>query len=188
MCGGPPAWVSIRGELVRRWVTRSSTKERVMQNVVSNDGTAIAYERIGEGPALILVGGAFNDRHSDAAGLALARQLGRDFTVYVYDRRGRGDSGDSLPYAVDREVEDLLALVAEVGGPVGLFGHSSGAALALRAAAGSGDVTRLALFEPPFVAPDEGDSANADLAHRIDTLVSEGKLGEAVEAFQLAIG
>jgi pimeloyl-ACP methyl ester carboxylesterase len=159
-----------------------------MQKVVSNDGTAIAYERIGEGPALILIGGAFNDRRSDASGLGLAQQLAGDFTVYVYDRRGRGDSGDTLPYAVDREVEDLLALVAEVGGPVGLFGHSSGAALALRAAAGGGDVTRIALFEPPFTAPGDGDSANADLARRIETLVSEGRRGEAVEAFQLAIG
>ncbi len=159
-----------------------------MQKVTSSDGTAIAYERIGDGPPLILVGGAFNDRRSPAAGMPLAQELAPDFTVYAYDRRGRGDSGDTLPYAVEREVEDLQALIGVAGGSAALFGHSSGAALALRAAAEVAGVSRLAVFEPPFVAQGEGDSRNSDVAREIDRLVSDGKRGEAVELFQLSIG
>src|SRR5262249_699655 len=103
-----------------------------MTEVTSKDGTAIAFDRSGAGPAIILVGGALSDR---SAGAPLAALLAPRFTVFAYDRRGRGDSGDTAPYAVEREVEDLAALIDEAGGSAFLLGHSSGAALALEAAA-----------------------------------------------------
>ncbi len=103
-----------------------------MEQVRSNDGTAIAFERSGEGPPIVLVGGALSDR---SVGAPLAALLARRFTVFTYDRRGRGDSGDTAPYAVEREVEDLGALIAEAGGSAFVFVHSSGAVLALEAAA-----------------------------------------------------
>jgi pimeloyl-ACP methyl ester carboxylesterase len=113
--------------------------------VTSKDGTRIAFDRSGEGPALILVVGAFNDR---ATGAPLARSLAPHFTVFNYDRRGRGESGDTAPYAVEREIEDLDALTAEAGGSAGVFGYSSGAILALRAAAHGRAIPRLAFYEP----------------------------------------
>src|SRR5215212_7122500 len=102
-----------------------------MDEVRSKDGTALAFERSGEGPPVILVVGAFNDR---ATGAPLAAALQESFTVFNYDRRGRGASGDTLPYAVEREVEDIAALIDEAGGAAFLYGISSGAALALEAA------------------------------------------------------
>src|ERR1700682_5175688 len=100
-----------------------------MPNVLSKDGTRIVFDRRGEGPPLILVVGAFNDR---ATGRGLADFLAPQFLVVNYDRRGRGDSGDTLPYAVEREIEDLAALIAEAGGAAAVFGYSSGAGLALQ--------------------------------------------------------
>ncbi len=102
-----------------------------MKKVHSKDGTPIAFDRSGEGPALILVGGAIGAR-ADAA--SVAASLSPYFTVYAYDRRGRGDSGDTQPYAPEREVEDIQALIDEAGGSAFVFGHSSGAILALEAA------------------------------------------------------
>jgi hypothetical protein len=101
-----------------------------MNRVTSKDGTSIAYERIGSGPAVILVGGGAVDRSENAP---LAAVLAERFTVYNYDRRGRGDSGDTLPYAVEREIEDIEALIAETGGSAHLYGVSSGGALVLEA-------------------------------------------------------
>src|SRR5436309_1329240 len=106
-----------------------------MDKVTSNDGTAIAFDRYGAGPPVILVGGAFQHRAIDPNTAQLAQLLGREFTVFHYDRRGRGDSGDTLPYAVEREVEDIAALIDEAGGQAHLFGMSSGGALGLVAAA-----------------------------------------------------
>ena len=103
-----------------------------MPNVISRDGTSIVFDRVGEGPPLILVLGAFNDR---SAGVGLGECLAPHFTVINYDRRGRGASGDTLPYAVDREIEDLAALIADAGGAAAVFGYSSGAGLSLRAVA-----------------------------------------------------
>src|ERR1700704_2677328 len=100
-----------------------------MEQALSKDGTAIAFERFGEGPPVILVVGAFNDR---SKGAPLAAFLAPHFSVFTYDRRGRGDSGDTAPYAVDREVEDLEALVVEAGGSACVFGYSSGAVLVLK--------------------------------------------------------
>src|SRR5687768_1328638 len=100
---------------------------RAMETVKSKDGTTIAYEKSGKGPALILVGGALAGR---TGGSELAQLLAPHFTVYSYDRRGRGDSGDTKPYAVEREVEDLEALIDAAGGAAFVYGKSSGAALA----------------------------------------------------------
>src|SRR5579862_7568357 len=104
-----------------------------MQVVASKDGTHIAYDKQGEGPAVILVAGALCARLS-WSGPQLSQLLAPHFTVFNYDRRGRGDSGDTKPYAVEREIEDIEALIDDAGGVAFLYGHSSGAALALEAA------------------------------------------------------
>jgi pimeloyl-ACP methyl ester carboxylesterase len=149
--------------------------------VRSADGTSISYERSGSGPPLVIVGGAFNDAGSAQP---LAWLLAGHFTVYRYDRRGRGSSGDTAPFAPDREVEDLAALIAFAGPPVRLFGHSSGAVLALETAAvlGASQVSHLALYEPPFAVDGAGPDS-PDLAERVGDLVAAGRRGDAVEAF-----
>src|SRR6201999_583823 len=106
------------------------------------------FDRLGEGAPIILVSAAFQDRLAD---VPLAQVLAPHFTVFTYDRRGRGDSGDTAPYAVDREIEDLEALIIEAGGSASVFGYSSGAVLALKAAARGIAVTKLALYEPPLI-------------------------------------
>src|SRR6516162_10161893 len=121
-----------------------------MHAVVSKDGTNIAYDKQGEGPAIILVAGALCARLS-WSGPQLSKHLAPHFTVYNYDRRGRGNSGDTKPYAVEREVEDIEALIDEAGGTACLYGHSSGAALALEAAMKLGHkVSRLAMYDAPY--------------------------------------
>jgi pimeloyl-ACP methyl ester carboxylesterase len=120
-----------------------------MQTVSSDDGTTIAYDKVGEGPALILVDGALSV-HSSGGKSELARLLAPHFTVYGYDRRGRGGSGDTLPYAVEREIEDIDALVDHAGGSAFLYGHSSGGTLALQAAVTlGGRVGKIAIYEAP---------------------------------------
>src|SRR5260370_9589593 len=121
-----------------------------MKKVHSKDGTATAFDQLGQGPAIILVGGAFTDR-SQANLVQRAALLAPHFTVFNYDRRGRGDSSDTAPYAVEREVEDLEALIVEAGGSAFVCGFSSGAALALEAAARGLAITKLALYETPFI-------------------------------------
>jgi pimeloyl-ACP methyl ester carboxylesterase len=150
-----------------------------METVTSKDGTIIAFDRLGEGPPVILVCGGSVDRMSNAA---LAEQLASDLTVFNYDRRGRGDSGDTLPYAVEREVEDIEALVEAAGGSANLWGSSSGAALALIAAESGAPVTRLALWEPPFI-PDGFPRPPQDQVAQYETMVAEGRRGDAVEYF-----
>ena len=117
----------------------------------SADGTPLAFDRLGAGPPLILVGGAFNDRRTPGQ---LAELLAESFTVYTYDRRGRGDSGFTEPYAVEREVEDLEAVIEATGGSAALFGHSSGGSLALETTARGVSVSRLAIYEPPYIVDD----------------------------------
>jgi pimeloyl-ACP methyl ester carboxylesterase len=151
-----------------------------MDSVSSRDGTTIAFDAVGEGPALVLVGGALSDR---SAATAIAARLAERFTVIAYDRRGRGDSGDTPPYAVEREVEDLHALVAETGGSAFVFGHSSGAALALDAVADGLPAERLAVYEPPFIVDDSRPPLPDDYVARLDELVSAGRRGDAVEYF-----
>jgi len=147
-----------------------------MRTVTSKDGTRIAFDQSGEGPAIILVVGAFNDR---ATGAPLAQSLERRFTVFNYDRRGRGDSGDTAPYAIEREIEDLEALIAQAGGTACVFGYSSGAILSLRAVAHGLAISQLALYEPPPTGARAGD-----LASQLTELIAAGRRGDAVELFQ----
>jgi pimeloyl-ACP methyl ester carboxylesterase len=128
---------------------------------------------------VVLVCGGSVDRMADAA---LAQQLASDFTVFNYDRRGRGDSGDTLPYAIEREVEDIEAIVEAAGGSAHLWGSSSGAALALIAAEQGVPVDNLALWEPPFV-PEGVPKPPADQVQQYETMVAEGRRGDAVEFF-----
>jgi pimeloyl-ACP methyl ester carboxylesterase len=116
--------------------------------VKSADGTSIAYDVAGSGPALVLTGGAFNTRHSPGELVGL---LAPHFSVYTWDRRGRGDSGNTLPYAIDRETEDLDAVIAAAGGTALCYGHSSGAILILEAAIRGAAISRIAIYEPPYV-------------------------------------
>jgi pimeloyl-ACP methyl ester carboxylesterase len=152
-----------------------------MGTTISADGTAIAFDRFGEGPPIIMVVGAFNDRSTTEP---LARALGQRFSVFNYDRRGRGDSGDTEPYAIDREIEDLDALVVEAGGSASVFGYSSGAVLAVKAAARGLAITNLALYEPPFRVDDSYPALPRDLAEQLAALVAAGRRGDAVELFQ----
>ncbi len=154
-----------------------------MGKVASKDGTAIAFDKTGEGPAIILVGGALSDR--SAAG-PLASLLAPHFTVIGYDRRGRGNSEDTAPYAVEREVEDIHALVKEVGGSAFVYGHSSGAVLALEAAARGLAIIRLALYEPPFIIDSNHPPLPEDYVARLNALVAAGRRGDAVELFMTA--
>jgi pimeloyl-ACP methyl ester carboxylesterase len=151
-----------------------------METVRSADGTQIAFDRTGEGPPLIVVGGALSDR--TAAG-PLAAQLAPSFTVFAYDRRGRGDSGDTPPYAVQREVDDLAALIDAGGGSAFVFGHSSGAALAIEAVVGGLPVTKLAVYEPPFIVDDCRSPLLTDYVEHLDGLLAEDRRGDAVAYF-----
>ena len=154
-----------------------------METVTSSDGTTIALDRLGDGPAVILVCGASTDR---SANTRLGALLARHFTVFNFDRRGRGDSGDTAPYAVEREVEDIGALIDEAGGSAFAYGTSSGAALALEAAASGLAITRLALWEPPFVL-DESRRPPADTARTYTEMVSAGRRGDTVEYFMTKV-
>jgi pimeloyl-ACP methyl ester carboxylesterase len=157
-----------------------------MKTVTSADGTAIAFDQLGAGPPLITVVGAFNTRATIAP---LAAALDDRFTILNYDRRGRGDSGDTPPYSIEREIEDLAALIAEAGGSSAVFGYSSGANLALKAAAHGLAITKLALYEPPFVVDGSHPRPPADLAARLSELISADRRGDAVELYQTkAIG
>jgi pimeloyl-ACP methyl ester carboxylesterase len=152
-----------------------------METAVSADGTVISFDRFGDGPPVIMVVGAFNTR---SATEPLARALQQRFTVLNYDRRGRGDSGDTAPYAVDREIEDLSALAAAAGGSAAVFGYSSGAALALKAAASGLAITHLVLYEPPFNPDDSYPLLPAGLAGQLTELVAADRRGDAVELYQ----
>jgi pimeloyl-ACP methyl ester carboxylesterase len=152
-----------------------------MQTVTSRDGTRIAYERSGSGPGIVFAPGVFND-HTRCADLASA--LGRDHTVILYDRRGRGESGDTPPYAIEREVEDLAALVSLVDGPVTVFGYSSGAILALLAAASGVPMGGLVMFEPPYAF---GRPVDGGMPARLAELVAAGRPGDAVATFQTEV-
>lgn len=150
-----------------------------MSKVISADGTPISYQRRGDGRPVILVGGALNDQQSSAP---LAAALAPHLTAISYDRRGRGASGDTPPYAVEREIEDLAALIAEAGGRAGVCGFSSGSVLALDAVAAGLPISGLGLFEPPFRLPD-GPQLPPDYQEHVTRLVTGGGLGEAVEYF-----
>jgi pimeloyl-ACP methyl ester carboxylesterase len=150
----------------------------------SEDGTRIAFEKMGSGPALVIVSGALSQRDG---GKPLAAKLADHFTVYTYDRRGRGHSGDTKPYAVVREIQDLDAIIDQAGDRAYVYGASSGAALALQSAAqlGPARVSRLAVFDAPY-GQDERDYE--DQKAEVERLVREGEPGEAAEFFLSAIG
>ncbi|MER5988243.1 alpha/beta hydrolase [Streptomyces sp. NPDC001787] len=161
----------------------SATHEQVAtvrSTVVSHDGTTIAFERSGRGPAVILVSSALADR-SDTR--KLAGLLAPHFTVVNYDRRGRGASSDGADYAVRREIDDMAALIEHLGGSASVFGSSSGAVLALRAAAAGLNIERLALYEPPFAVVPGDFGPPEGFARHIDGLLAEDRRGEAVKAF-----
>jgi pimeloyl-ACP methyl ester carboxylesterase len=150
-----------------------------VDTAVSRDGTTIAFDRMGEGPPVVLVCGGSVDRMSNAR---LAQLLAADLTVFNYDRRGRGDSGDTPPYAVEREVEDIEAVIEAAGGVANLWGSSSGGVLALIAAASGLPITKLALWEPPFV-PETLPRPPEDQVAQYERMVAEGQRGDAVEYF-----
>jgi pimeloyl-ACP methyl ester carboxylesterase len=153
-----------------------------MSHVTSQDGTTIAFDSHGDGPPVILVGGAFQYRVFDPPTVNLAKLLGEHFTVIHYDRRGRGDSTDTAPYAVEREIEDIQALIEHVGGSASLYGMSSGSVLALDAAREL-PVTKLAVYEPPFIVGDSRPPLPSDYFDHLVDLVNAGKSGDAVELF-----
>jgi pimeloyl-ACP methyl ester carboxylesterase len=154
-----------------------------MTKVRSSDGTAIAFDHVGDGPPIIIVGGATDYRAINPTARELVALLAPRFAVITYDRRGRGESGDTPAYAVEREVEDLAALIAEAGGSACLLGFSSGAVLALDAAASGLDVPRLAVYEPPFVVDGSRPPLPDDYVEQLDRLVSKGRRDEAAEYF-----
>jgi pimeloyl-ACP methyl ester carboxylesterase len=153
-------------------------------SVSSRDGTSIGFERAGDGPPLIFVVGAFNDR---TTARPLARSLESTFTVLAYDRRGRGASGDIAPYAIDREIEDLQALIGAAGGSAAVFGYSSGALLALKGAARGLPITRLVLYDPPYAVITGRPGQIEDHTARLAELIAAGRRGDAVEYFQREI-
>jgi pimeloyl-ACP methyl ester carboxylesterase len=156
-----------------------------MDHVTSKDGTSIAYRRSGSGPAVILVTGGLDDGSENAP---LAEELAGRFTTYNYARRGRADSGDTPPYALEREIEDLDALVAEAGGSAHLYGVSSGGALVLEAAAAGIAADRLAVYEVPYCV--DGDLRRRWLAYveQLGEVLAEGRRGDAVALFMRLTG
>lgn len=150
------------------------------KQVRSSDGTTIAIDQTGDGPPVVLVSGALGDRMSNTQ---LASALARRFAVFNYDRRGRGESGDAAAYAVEREVEDLHAVINEAGGSAFVFGTSSGGNLALESAAGGLPITKLALWEPNFLVDDSRSPLPEDYVARLRELVETGRRGDAIEYF-----
>lgn len=158
-----------------------------MSTVTSSDGTTIAYSKTGSGPALILVDGALCHREFGPA-KSFADALSDTFTVYTYDRRGRGQSADSQPYDVQREVEDLAALVKEAGGSAYVFGQSSGGALALEAAKAGVPITKVAAYEIPFSITPGSKTEPEGYGQTLTSALAEGNNGKAVKAFMKMVG
>ena len=155
-----------------------------MDTVTSADGTTIAFDRYGSGPAVILVGGAFQHRATDPGSAELARLLAENFTVYHYDRRDRGDSGPgATPHTPEREIDDVAALIEHAGGTAALYGMASGAALALDAAARRPAVNAVAVYEPPFVVDDTRKPIPEGLQPRLERLILTAQPDGAVELF-----
>lgn len=156
--------------------------------VTSRDGTRIAYDKVGAGPTLLVVNGALGFRAMSFA-RQLTLELAKHFTVIDYDRRGRGESGDQPAYSVDREIEDLDALVRQASAtPPYVFAQSSGAALALRAAAAGVPMKALVAYEPPYMIGDAPDRPAADYGERIAALIAQGRRDEAVKLFMATVG
>jgi pimeloyl-ACP methyl ester carboxylesterase len=156
-----------------------------MATVTSKDGTAISYDRVGSGPAVILVGGGLDDGAENAP---LAAELSEWFTVINYARRGRGDSGDTQPHAVEREVEDIGALIDEAGGTAHLYAVSSGGMFALEAASAGLSVDRIGLFDVPYDTSDNANERFADYRRELHATLADGRRGDAVALFMRLAG
>jgi pimeloyl-ACP methyl ester carboxylesterase len=157
-----------------------------MHQVTSQDGTRIAYDKAGKGPPLILINGALAAR---SGGSELAQLLANDFTVYSYDRRGRGDSADTKPYSVQREIEDLEALIDAAGGSAHVYGKSSGACLALQAAASLGaKIQRLAIYEAPYDDAEGAATKWREFRSKLDGLLAANQRADAVTSFMKFVG
>jgi pimeloyl-ACP methyl ester carboxylesterase len=158
----------------------------LMRKIISKDGTKIAYDKQGEGPVLILVLGALNKRGS---GKKLTKLLASHFTVISYDRRGRGGSTDTLPYRIEKEIDDLNALIDELGGSAYLYGHSSGSVLALLTAEKHGKkIKGLALYEVPYNDDPEAQKVSEEYREKLKQLLADGKRGDAVALFVKSVG
>ena len=153
-----------------------------METVISKDGSRIAYDRYGAGPPVILVGGALGYRKFNKVE-ELAKLLAERCTVINYDRRGRGDSTEVKPFALEREIEDIQALIEAAGGSASLWGWSSGGALTLRAAGALVRVERLAVYEVPFMVTPQGKRPTPDYGERLDELVAAGDRSGAAKHF-----
>lgn len=156
------------------------------ETVRSKDGTTIAFSRVGTGPSLIFVDGAMCHRDFGPAG-STAKALASHFTVFTYDRRGRGESGNTQPYSVEREVEDIAALIQVAGGSAFVVGVSSGAALALESANRGLAIESLALYEAPFIVDDTREPLADDYLPRLEQMIVEGRRGAAVKHFMKAV-
>jgi pimeloyl-ACP methyl ester carboxylesterase len=170
---------------LRAFVRVHHARRNPMNRVISKDGTSIAYDREGSGPAVILVGGGAVDRSENAP---LAAELAAHLTAYNYDRRGRGDSGDTLPYAVEREIEDIQALIAEAGGMAHLYGASSGGALAMEAAAAGLPIDRIAVYEVPYSLGEPAARRWREYVQALGALLAEDRRGDAFELFMRVAG
>ena len=167
-------------------IAQSPAPYPFVRKVLSKDGTAIAFDRIGNGPPVILVDGALCYRGMGQSG-QLAELLAEHFTVFTYDRRGRGGSGDTTPYAVEREVEDIAALLSEAGGAAFVWGTSSGAVLALEAANRLRGIKKLVLYEAPLIV-DDSRSVTEDDWVRIGAAVAADRRSDAVKLFLKLVG
>jgi pimeloyl-ACP methyl ester carboxylesterase len=163
-----------------------AAKEQCMTSVRSRDGTTIAYDRLGAGPPVILVDPALCFRAFGPVG-PLAKLLARRFTVFTYDRRGRGNSGDRAPYAVEREIEDIDAILEAAGGTAYAWGTSSGAVLALEAAQRFSGIKKLALYEPPFIVDDSRPTTEQAWV-QIRDAIAAGRRSDAVRVFLRSVG
>jgi pimeloyl-ACP methyl ester carboxylesterase len=160
-----------------------------MKTITSKDGTTIAYDQSGNGPVVILVDGALQYRAFDQGMAQLADLLSPHFTVIHYDRRGRGDSTDTQPYALEREIEDIEAIIDEVGGSASLYGISSGAALAMHAAVKLGDkVKKLAMYEAPYNDDEAAQPVWRDYTKKLADLLAADRKGDAVGHFMMLVG
>jgi pimeloyl-ACP methyl ester carboxylesterase len=169
-------------------ISQIKLKKYSMNTVTSKDATKITYDQQGEGPAVILVDGALCTR-SIGSKPELIKLLASHFTVFSYDRRGRGDSGDTKPYSVGREIEDIGALIDKAGGTVCLYGHSSGAALALEAAVQLGKkVRKLAMYEAPYNEDTQAQQAWREYLKQLTALLEADRRGDAVTLFMRFVG
>jgi pimeloyl-ACP methyl ester carboxylesterase len=157
-----------------------------VEKIKSTDGTEIAFDRIGKGPPVILIGGAFSWRRWKGF-VELADLLSARFTVLNYDRRGRGDSGDTKPYALEREFEDLQAMIRVAGGSASVWGMSSGGILALEAARAGVAIEKIAAYEPPFIVDSRDGLPPDDFVRHLGALVDRGERSEAVKYFMARV-